>query len=540
MAITKEQLLAEIAKRKAAKAALEAKTTKKRVTEAKAAPTKIVVEKAEMNNLSKEPKTIQEALNRHMRKVTDAQQKAMYSVLTENIVKATQTMYGNGTGVSVINEATQAGPYIGTTVTGNAAGVGLVKTYFDIFFGYFPNLIAHEIASVQPIKTEKAMVFFYQSVAGSSKGAVTEGQVLIDPFQINTNTEYTSDEVTINTGSTAVPVWGPVIPQSVKIPGQELTWTSNTAATFTVAATEYDVTVTESSGTIKVEVETGTGASATDASSLFPKATYAYANKYAPTAVPELNANVDSREITAKPRTIKTKYSFQAGFGFEAQFGKSLEDQLAEAAMYELKREIDLDLVFEVMKNAPTLVQWNRAAGVANGLYEFHKLSFLDAVIAASNKIFKDSKRVRGNILLVGPNAQTIVETLPAFQGENYGSQLGGATVIGKLKDIKVIAIPDLEDNDWAVIYKDQKDSLNAGLIFAPYIPVVSTPTVMLDDFMARKAFTTSYGKLIVNNKYFVRGTIINNPIAQPIQVLNKDGEIIEAFGDTTSEEATG
>jgi len=51
---------------------------------------------------------------------------------------------------------------------------------------------------------------------------------------------------------------------------------------------------------------------------------------------------------------------------------------------------------------------------------------------------------------------------------------------------------------------------------------------------MARKAFTTSYGKLIVNNKYFVRGTIINNPIAQPIQVLNKGGEVIEAFGDTT------
>lgn len=538
MAITKEQLLAEIAKRKAAKAALEAKTTKKRVTEAKAAPTKIVVEKAEMNNISKEPKTIQEALNRHMRKVTDAQQKAMYAVLTENIIKATQTMYGNGTGVSVISEATQAGPYIGTTVSGNAAGVGLVKTYFDIFFGYFPNLIAHEIASVQPIKTEKAMVFFYQSVAGSSKGAVTEGQVLIDPFQINTNTEYTSDEVTINTGSTDVPVWGPVIPRSVKIPGQELTWKSNTVAEFTADSVVYTVTVTEASGEIKVEVVVK--ANSIDASSLFPKATYAYANKYAPTAVPELNANVDSREITAKPRTIKTKYSFQAGFGFEAQFGKSLEDQLAEAAMYELKREIDLDLVFEVMKNAPTLVQWNRAAGVANGLYEFHKLSFLDAVIAASNKIFKDSKRVRGNILLVGPNAQTIVETLPAFQGENYGSQLGGATVIGKLKDIKVIAIPDLEDNDWAVIYKDQKDSLNAGLIFAPYIPVVSTPTVMLDDFMARKAFTTSYGKLIVNNRYFVRGTIINNPIAQPIQVLNKDGEVVEAFGDTTSVEATG
>ena len=67
--------------------------------------------------------------------------------------------------------------------------------------------------------------------------------------------------------------------------------------------------------------------------------------------------------------------------------------------------------------------------------------------------------------------------------------------------------------------------------MFAPYIPVVSTPTVMLDDFMARKAFTTSYGKLVVNPNYFVRGQIINNPIAQPVQILDKNGEVIESFG---------
>jgi hypothetical protein len=333
--------------------------------------------------------------------------------------------------------------------------------------------------------------------------------------------------VTIET-NVDVPTWGPVVARSIKIPGQTLTYTDDdNTATFKVGNDTYNVTITEANNAIKVAI--------TDADdnpvNTFKKATYEYANKYAPTQVPELNANVDSREITAKARTIKTQYSFQAGFGFEAQFGVTLEDKLSEAAMYELKRETDLDFVFEIMNSAPVLVQWNKAAGVANGLYEFHKLSFLDAIIGASNYIFKISKRARGNVLLVGPNAQTVVETLPAFQGENYGSQLGGARVIGKLKDIKVIAVPELADDDWAVIYKSQNDSLDAGIVFAPYIPVVSTPTVMLDDFMARKAFTASYGKLVVNPNYFVRGQIINNPIAQPVQILDKNGEVIESFG---------
>jgi hypothetical protein len=333
--------------------------------------------------------------------------------------------------------------------------------------------------------------------------------------------------VTIET-NVDVPTWGPVVARSIKIPGQTLTYESDTEATFKVGNDTYNVTITEANNAIKVAI--------TDADdnpvNTFKKATYEYANKYAPTQVPELNANVDSREITAKARTIKTQYSFQAGFGFEAQFGVTLEDKLSEAAMYELKRETDLDFVFEIMNSAPVLVQWNKAAGVANGLYEFHKLSFLDAVIHASNRIFAKSKRARGNVLLVGINAQTIVETLPAFKGENYGSQLGGGKVIGTLKDIKVIAVPELDANDWAVIYKSSTDNLDAGIVFAPYIPVVATPTVMLDDFLARKGYTTSYGKVVVNPDYFVRGTIINDPIAQPIVILDKSGEIIEDFGN--------
>lgn len=523
--ITKEQVLAEIKRRQAAKLAESKRVAKPKaaakpsvaaILEAARAKREANVIKEQRTNKG-EPRTITEAIQARTKGFKNPAQRKMMETLAENISLAARTIY---------TETTQAGAWTNGAV-GNGAGVGLVKTYFDIFFGYFPELIVDEIASTQPIKTEKAMVFYYQALAGSDKGKVTKGQVLMDPFKINTDEEYTSNRVTIKK-DTATPTWGPVIPRSVLIKDFDLTWSTDTAFTGAgvgpMAGKAITGTLTEANGQFTVTIA---GADAADVEEV----TYQYGNKYAPTQVPEILGNVDAREITAKARTVKTNYSFQAGFGFEAQFGVKLEDKLAESAMYELKRETDLDFVFEVMNSAPILVQWNRAAGVANGLYEFHKLSFLDAVVGASNHIFKVSKRARGNVLLVGPNAQTIVETLPAFVGENYGSQLGGAKVIGKLKDIKVIAVPELDDNDWAVVYKSQNDSLDAGIIFAPYIPVVATPTVMLDDFMARKAYTTSYGKLVVNADYFVRGTIVNNPVAQPINVIDSNGDIVDDFG---------
>lgn len=524
MAITKEAILKKLAERKAA-AKKEAKAesaktpvVKRPLRENRAQSSEKRVLSETTNRRTQGPRTISEAIQRRTSGMKP-EQKHLYKTLSENIAQA----------ANVLNEATQAS---GSTfgAIGDGAGVGKVITFFDIFFGYFPNLIVPEIASTQPIKTERAMIFYYQSVAGSTKGNVTAGDVLISPFKINTDRNFTSQTIDlasvpagseITSYSHSRPLWGPFVGQSLTVEGATLTWSSDTEFTGTLATGEAisNGTVTVNEGTIAVEFDVEAVTPATPL-----KVQYAYDNRYAPTQVPELNANIDSREITAQPRTIKTNYSFQAGFGFEAQFGVKLEDKLAEAAMYELKREADLDFVFEIMNAAPVQVVWNRAAGVANGLYEYHKLSFRDAVVGASNHIFKISKRVRGNVLLVGPVAQSIVETLPEFVGQDFGSQIGGPSVIGRLKDIKVIAIPDLADNDWAVIYKNDQDNLDAGIVFAPYIPVVATQPVTLDDMVIRRAYTMSYGKLVTNADYFVKGTIINDPVAMPVALISKDG----------------
>lgn len=504
MAITKEQILKKLEERRAQEAK-KAKFAKKPVYSTKQEATQPVAKVVRESQVGG-PRTIREDINQRTANFK-GQQKSLYTTLAENIVNAHK----------FVSEATQASSSIPGAIGASAAGVGLMKTYFDIFFGYFPNLIVQELASVQPIKTKKAMIFYYQSVAGSTKGAVTAGDVFVSPFTVKGDAaleQYTSNRVTI-AKNVAVPVWGPVVARSVQIAGQTLTWQSDTAATFGA-----DGTVAVSLANSEITVTLGGTAAAA-----ITHVTYTYYNEYAPTQVPELAANIDEREITAQTRTIKTNYSFEAGFGFEAQFGVSLQDRLAEDAMYQLKRATDLDFVFEIMASAPALVVWNKAAGVANGLYTFHKKSFVDAVVTASNHIFSISKRVRGNVLLVGIQAQTLVETLEEFKGETVGSELQGARVIGTLMNgIKVIAIPELPADEFAVIYRSKTENLDAGIVFAPYIPVVATPQVMLDDLLGRRAYLVSYGKLVTNANYFVKGRITNNPTALPVMLVTNDG----------------
>lgn len=471
----------------------------------------------------KRTETLTENITKRNRdlKLNEAQS-TMYNTLAENIIGATRkyesVMKGN------LNEATQAHPIAGLN---NQAGVGLVQTFLDIFYGYFPSLVAPLLASTQPLKTEQGFIFFMQYTAGSDKGMVAKGDVLIDPFQVNTPVEYTSNQATIatlDTGSTgAVALWAPYIARSVQIEGHDLTWSSDTAFAVDGTAVTGAVTV---SGDTSITVEL-TGTLAAPA-----KISYKYNNAFVPTQVPELTANVQRLPIAAQYRTIKTNYAFTAAFGFEAEHGANLGDKLAEAAMFELKREIDLETVFAIMNSAPETVVWNKDAGFAVGGYNDHKLTFLDAVVAAANRIWKKSKRVRGNILMVSIEALNIVETLPFYDGVQTGDQLDGAGVVGHLKKMPVIAVPELPENEWAVIYKSKQNNLDAGIVFAPYIPVFATEPVTLDDLQIRRAFITAYALKVVNPNYFVRGRIIKDPVALPVYVVTKDGDMQGTAGE--------
>ena len=50
---------------------------------------------------------------------------------------------------------------------------------------------------------------------------------------------------------------------------------------------------------------------------------------------------------------------------------------------------------------------------------------------------------------------------------------------------------------------------MDAGYVYAPYMPVMTTGMVTLaDDFAAREGWATMYGKKAINPRLYVRGHI--------------------------------
>lgn len=43
----------------------------------------------------------------------------------------------------------------------------------------------------------------------------------------------------------------------------------------------------------------------------------------------------------------------------------------------------------------------------------------------------------------------------------------------------------------------------DAGYVYAPYIPLYTTPTVMVDDFIESRGLATHYGKKAINQDFY-------------------------------------
>lgn len=50
---------------------------------------------------------------------------------------------------------------------------------------------------------------------------------------------------------------------------------------------------------------------------------------------------------------------------------------------------------------------------------------------------------------------------------------------------------------------------LDSGYVYAPYIPLYTTPTIVMDDFKGRKGMATQYGKRAVNARFYATMEVV-------------------------------
>jgi len=181
----------------------------------------------------------------------------------------------------------------------------------------------------------------------------------------------------------------------------------------------------------------------------------------------------------------------------------------------ECKFEVDqygLDLI-EVAAtgaNAATGVGTWTATPAGGQEWLWKKYEFLDRIEYGSNNIFNQTLRAFCNFIIAGNNVARVIRQ----QGDHFKPAPGldktvptGPIELGTLDNRLVIQNPFMNTNRYILGYRGD-NYLFAGAVYAPYIPLFSTPTLITADLMAQKGFMSSAGFRVTNEGMFTYGTI--------------------------------
>lgn len=391
---------------------------------------------------------------------------------------------------------------------------GIKTQYFDIVTAVFPNLIAEQIFSVQPLQQRVGEIFYLRYVYGDTKGNTRKGDTIFGANEIAgyENSNYTRDHIE-NEPAEATKAGNVYEATLTNYP------VSQGSVTITVGSAGYEDDgqgniVNTATGKKTGNIDYATGSLTiygTFAGSEDVTVTYDATFEGNPSTIPSIELVVDGVFVQARPRKLRGTYTLDAGYDLQQSQGIDIKDALLQAAAMTLKNETDGELIKTAYDQAGVKATWNSAYNASNpgiSKKDYYEL-FIEHIFQQCSRIRQVTKRVTGNFIVCGKKAGDILQFIgaPRFIGVGVTGDVG-PYYAGMLDNrIKVYIDPFLGENQYLIGYKGST-LIDAGLIYAPYLLFFATETVMLDDFLGRRGFSTSYAKKMLNKNMYVAGTI--------------------------------
>ena len=237
--------------------------------------------------------------------------------------------------------------------------------------------------------------------------------------------------------------------------------------------------------------------------------------------IPEIELKVDSFSINARTRKLKAEWSPELGQDLNAYHNLDAEVELTSMLSEQIGLEIDQEILNDLVKGATAGTKYwsrrpgkfvNRNTGVDisagttppdfTGNVSMWYETLVETINDVSALIHRKTLRGGANFLVCSPEVANVLEFTSGFRASvTNDAEKGtvGAVRVGDMnKKWDVIVHPYFLRN---VILVGRKGSsfLESGYVYAPYVPLQSTPTIFdPDDFMPRKAVLTRYGKAMV------------------------------------------
>jgi hypothetical protein len=241
----------------------------------------------------------------------------------------------------------------------------------------------------------------------------------------------------------------------------------------------------------------------------------------------EMAFSIEKVTVTAKSRALKAEYSLELAQDLKAIHGLNAEAELANILSTEILAEINREVIRTIYNVAKPGAQANVAtAGTfdldvdSNGRWSVEKFKGLIFQIERdANAIAQQTRRGKGNMILCSADVASaltmagVLDYTPALNA-NLNVDDTGNTFAGVLQGkYKVFIDPyaaNVSANQYYVVGYKGSSPYDAGLFYCPYVPLQMVRAVGENTFQPKIGFKTRYG--IVENP-FSQGTNVGSGV---------------------------
>jgi len=393
--------------------------------------------------------------------IKDNHKRAVTATILENTEKALLESGDRQMSMSsLLTEAPANDAGTGGFGSGSGAGgptAGYDPVLISLVRRAMPNLIAYDIAGVQPMTGPTGLIFAMRSRQTSQAG---------------TETFYNEADTTFAGAGT----------QAGTIPATD---SANTSL-----------------------FNTGAGMGTTEAEALGDGNGTNFA---------EMAFSIEKVSVTAKSRALKAEYTTELAQDLKAVHGLDAETELANILQSEILVEINRELVRTIYSTAKTGAAATASAGVfdldvdANGRWSVEKFKGLMFQIEQeANAIAKGTRRGKGNMVICSSDVASalqmagVLDYAPAIAGNSLEVDDTGNTFAGVLNGRYRVYIDPYAGSNYMVVGYKGSSAFDAGLFYCPYVPLQMVRAVGENSFQPKIGFKTRYG-MVANP--FAQGT---------------------------------
>jgi len=419
--------------------------------------------------------------------IKDSHRRMVTAVLLENqekFLREEREFLGEASYASQSSASASGTGFAGQSDKGGPVA-GFDPVLISLIRRSMPNLVAYDLAGVQPMNGPTGLIFAMRSRYVDQNGA--------EAFFNEPDTQFSGRD-----GAQGFYNVDPAIQGGVGF-GTTATQTGNNPGLLSAGGTSTDYNVGQGMGTFEAERLGTSGQESFN----------------------EMAFSIEKVTVTAKSRALKAEYSLELAQDLKAIHGLNAEAELANILSTEILAEINREVIRTIYKTAETGAQLNTAtAGVfdldvdSNGRWSVEKFKGLIFQIERdANAIAQRTRRGKGNIIMCSSDVASalsmagLLDYTPALNA-NLNVDDTGNTFAGVLNGkYKVYIDPysggagnvsGTTNSQYYVVGYKGSSPYDAGLFYCPYVPLQMVRAVGENTFQPKIGFKTRYG-LVAN-----------------------------------------